>query len=287
MPPKLSYRSQAREDSHMKRVAFRLNLRRTLLSLSISFTLVAPLVSLAVFAAKNKDKGVERIMTSDAESERLFVPAAVKSETQLESRSPGDGGRNAPGAKPQKASEHEASPLALSLVVNRTDDIAPRGTGSTCITPASTDCTLREAVIKANTSAGSTITFAAGTNGTPITLALANSGSVNEDASLTGDLDVTATVTINGNGAANTIIQAGTTNANGIDKVFGLNPICTTSVSVSIDGVTIRNGRNTQPFGAADFSFTGGGLDFCAPAGSASLSLTNSNITDNTVGNGY
>ena len=101
------------------------------------------------------------------------------------------------------------------------------------------------------------------------------------------DLDVTKTVTIGGNGAANTIIQAGTTNANGIDKVFGLNPICTASVSVAISGVTIRNGRNTQPFGAGDFSFTGGGLDFCAPAGSASLSITNSNITDNTVVNGY
>ena len=42
---------------------------------------------------------------------------------------------------------------AVTFTVNRNDDIAPRGTGSTCITAASTDCTLREAVIKLNATA--------------------------------------------------------------------------------------------------------------------------------------
>ncbi len=41
-----------------------------------------------------------------------------------------------------------------TYTVNRLDDIAPRGTGVTCITPASTDCSFREAVIKANATAG-------------------------------------------------------------------------------------------------------------------------------------
>src|SRR5437667_2515181 len=104
------------------------------------------------------------------------------------------------------ASNTGASPLGfappLTLVVNRNDDITPRGTGSTCITPASTDCTLREAIIKANANAGSTINFAATTNSSPITLSQVNAGGVNEDASLTGDLDVNASVTIQGHGAA-------------------------------------------------------------------------------------
>jgi Carboxypeptidase regulatory-like domain/Domain of unknown function (DUF4214) len=271
----------------MKRVVFRSNRYRFLLSVSVSLIVLAPIVTLAVLARKNGAGFEQRTRVSDPAVETLFVSNAYRLQTSTVFQSVA--GRNAPGTKPKPArdAEQPEGALALSLVVNHSDDIAPRGTGVTCITAASSDCTLREAIIKANANAGSNITFAAVTNGVPITLALANSGGVNEDASLTGDLDVTATVTINGNGAANTIIQAGTTNANGIDKVFGLNPICTTSVNVSIDGVTIRNGRNTQPAPSADFSHTGGGLDFCAPAGSASLSITNSNITDNTDVNAY
>ena len=58
---------------------------------------------------------------------------------------------------------------AVTFTVNRNDDIAPRGTGDTCITAASTDCTLREAVIKANATGpppavACIINFAATTN---------------------------------------------------------------------------------------------------------------------------
>ena len=70
-------------------------------------------------------------------------------------------------------------------------------------------------------------------------------------------------MTISGAGSGSTIIEAGTTTSNGIDKVLALNPICTSVVNVNISGVTIRFGRNTQPSGAADFSFTGGGVDWC------------------------
>ena len=175
---------------------------------------------------------------------------------------------------------------AAVFVVNRTDDIAPRGTGSTCITPASTDCTLREAVIKSNATPGSVIQFAASTNGNPITLAQANVGGVDENAAVTGDLDVTESLTIQGNGETNTILQAGTNTSNGIDKVFGLNPNCDHPVSVSIDGVTIRFGRNSQPTSDPFFSFTGGGLDFCG-FGAGSFTLTNSTVSDSTNVNGY
>ena len=183
---------------------------------------------------------------------------------------------------------------AATYVVNRTDDIAPRGTASTCITAASTDCTLREAVIKSNANPGSVIQFAASTNGVPITLTLGNPGGnasfpaiVNdENAAATGDLDVTESLTIQGNGEASTIIQAGTNTSNGIDKVFGLNPNCDHPVSVSISGVTIRFGRNNQATSDPLFGFTGGALDYCG-FGSGSFTLTNSTVSDSTNVNAY
>lgn len=176
---------------------------------------------------------------------------------------------------------------AATYTVNRTDDIAPRGTGVTCITAASSDCTLREAIIKANANAGAdTIVFAASTNGTPITLSIANAGGTNEDNSATGDLDVNDSLTITGNGSANTIIQAGTTASNGIDKVLAVNPFCTSPIAFAMSGVTIRFGRNTQPWGAADFSYTGGGIDLCG-TGASSFTLTNVVVANNTNVNGY
>jgi hypothetical protein len=183
---------------------------------------------------------------------------------------------------------------AATFVVNRTDDVAPRGTGVTCLVAASADCSLREAVIKANATPGSVIQFSAATNGIPITLTLVNPGGngafppvVNdENAAATGDLDVTSSVTIQGNGETNTIIQAGTNTSNGIDKVFGLNPNCDHVVSVVIDGVTIRFGRNNQATTDPLFGFTGGGLDFCG-FGAGSFTLSNSTVSDSTNVNAY
>jgi len=257
----------------MKRIALSSDLRRSLLAVSIACVVVVPIVTLAVLAARQSSHIVNRANITEVTPNRLLVPPADDLKALFESQSRAATGRNAPGSKPKPAPAAQHPTGGPTIVVNRTDDIAPRGTGVTCITAASSDCTLREAIIKANGTSSATINFAAGTNGIAITLSQANAGGVNEDASLTGDLDVTSTVAITANGAANTIIQAGTTNANGIDKVFALNPICTSQVTVSIDGVTIRNGRNTQPFGAGDSSHTGGGLDFCAPAGSAGLSI--------------
>jgi CSLREA domain-containing protein len=145
------------------------------------------------------------------------------------------------------------------------------------------DCSLREAVVAANGAAGADmITVPTGTHN----LTIANSGGTNEDGGATGDLDITQDVTVMGNGSANTIIQAGTTTANGIDKVFGFNPICISSVGSSVNGVTIQFGRNTQPAGAPDFSFTGGGADFCN-TGAGNASITNSVIQNNRATTGY
>jgi large repetitive protein len=146
------------------------------------------------------------------------------------------------------------------------------------------DCSLREAISAANASPGAdTITLPAGT----YQLTIANAGGTNEDANATGDLDVLDSLTIQGAGSGSTIIEAGTNTLNGIDKVFGLNPICTSPINVTIDGVTVRFGRNTQPSGAADFSFTGGGIDWCSAGSGGTFTLSNSVVSDNTNVNGY
>src|SRR5262245_53166430 len=76
------------------------------------------------------------------------------------------------------------------------------------------DCSLREAIIAANANANTSdiINIPAGT------YTLTRAGA-NENAASTGDLDILGPVSIVGAGAATTIVQAGTTNANGIDKV--------------------------------------------------------------------
>src|SRR4051812_10120402 len=69
---------------------------------------------------------------------------------------------------------------------------------------------LRQAILDANAAAGAdTVTVPAGT----YTLSIAGA---NEDAGATGDLDVTGELTLTGAGAATTIVQAGTTAANGV-----------------------------------------------------------------------
>src|SRR5512146_1431246 len=146
------------------------------------------------------------------------------------------------------------------------------------------DCSLREAISAANASPGAdTITLPAGT----YQLTLANAGGTNEDNNATGDLDVLDSLTIQGAGSGSTIIEAGTNTTNGIDKVLALNPICTSAINVTIDGVTVRFGRNSQPSGAADFSFTGGGIDWCSAGSGGTFTLSNSVVSDNTNVNGY
>jgi len=102
-------------------------------------------------------------------------------------------------------------------------------------------CSLREAIIAANTdtafngcpagSGADTIVFAANLP-QPATFVLTRSGA-NENAASTGDLDIVGTLTINGAGSANTILDG-----NGIDRVFEIRP----GAHVTISGVTIRNG---------------------------------------------
>ena len=125
------------------------------------------------------------------------------------------------------------------------------------------DCSLREAIIAANTLAGAdTITLPAGT----YTLTITGTG---ENLAATGDLDINSDVTLTGAGADSTIIEAGTIgypslSANGIDRVFEVRGTFT----VSISGVTIRNGKT---------ALKGGGIYH----NNGTLTVTNSAFSGN------
>ncbi len=181
--------------------------------------------------------------------------------------------------------EAQAAPLLAIFTVNTTADTVDVSVGNGVCADAFGNCSLRAAINEANfTAAADTITLPAGT----YQLTLANAGGANEDSNATGDLDINSSMTIVGAGAGSTIIQAGTNTSNGIDKVLGVNPFCTSNVNVTIDGVTIRFGYNTQPAGDPMYSFTGGGLDWCGGAvGPSAFTLRNSVVSDNTNVNGY
>ncbi len=146
------------------------------------------------------------------------------------------------------------SPLAraATFVVTKTADTNDGACDS--------DCSLREAIIAANANAGAdTITLPAGT----YTLTIPGTG---EDAGATGDLDIVGDLTINGAGAATTIVDGG-----GLDRVFHV----VSSFTVVINGITIRNGATV----AGD---NGGGL---LNAGGI-VTLNNCVISGNTTTSG-
>lgn len=141
------------------------------------------------------------------------------------------------------------------------------------------DCSLREAHVAANGAGGADIIdVPAGTYTKTIV--------GNDDGAAQGDLDVTNSATISGAGSATTIIQSGTTNANGIDKTFGFNPLCDPAVSGTLNNVTVRFGNNPHPDLSPNFEHTGGGLDYCG-ASASTIAITNSTFDQNTVNNSY
>jgi CSLREA domain-containing protein len=162
--------------------------------------------------------------------------------------------------------------LATTINVNTTtDELSVDG-----------NCSLREAIQAANTdtavdacTAGSgadTIVVPAGT----YTLSIPGA---EEDANLTGDLDITSDLTING---ASTIIQACDSSGGpctGIDRVFHIVSIEASHSTVTISGVTIRNGSITS--GDTANRGDGGGI-----LNDGTLILTNSTVSGSTAGNG-
>ncbi|NJN98417.1 MAG: CSLREA domain-containing protein, partial [Anaerolineales bacterium] len=125
------------------------------------------------------------------------------------------------------------------------------------------DCSLREAIIAANEdravsgcpagSGADTIRLPAGN----YVLTLAGTS---EDAALTGDLDISEDVTINGAGRANTTIDA-----NGLDRVFSI-----VGALAQLSDLTVTGGESGVQAGSGIYL-----------AASGSLILTNGRVTGN------
>lgn len=175
-----------------------------------------------------------------------------------------------------------------TFTVNTTSDLVSSNKNA-CKNAVAGQCSLREAIIEANATAGTDTIMVP--NGT-YTLSIARAASPTYDAT-TGTLDVTDSVNIVGGGQSTTIIQGGTAgvntgNPNGVDKVFSFNQDITsfTNASVQVSNLTIQNGYNR----GNEVTLTdgwGGAFDFdTGTNGTATLQLTNVTITNNTVTQG-
>lgn len=112
---------------------------------------------------------------------------------------------------------------ASTFTVSRFDDPPPSG----CVT---NDCSLREAIIAANTVAGAdTVKLPAGT----YTLSIDGAG---ENAAATGDLDITDSLTLSGE--SDTVIDGG-----GLDRLFQVGPASGQDISVELTGLSLQGGH--------------------------------------------
>lgn len=128
-----------------------------------------------------------------------------------------------PGALPAQA---QSSPSSITFTVDTEDDDA---SATACTTSADDDCSLRGAIIKANTTAeADVIDVPAGT----YTLTIPEADP--KDATV-GDLDITGPTTINGAGARTTIVQGGAAPFN--DRIFE------NSATTTISGLTVTGGK--------------------------------------------
>ena len=152
------------------------------------------------------------------------------------------------------------SAQAATFTVTKTADTAD----GTC----NADCSLREAIIAANTAAGAdTIVVPAGTYLLTINMA------GQDDTSAEGDLDIVADVTLTGSGPAQTIVDG-----NGAileDHVFQIKGPATATLS----GLTVRGGQATAAGpGTRD---DGGGIFVDDAPSDATLLLNNAVVTGN------
>ena len=141
-----------------------------------------------------------------------------------------------------------AATHAATFVVNTTNDTLDANPGDAVCLDAGGMCSLRAAISEANALAGDDIiTLPAGTYTQSLVAA-------NEDLNAGGDWDIRSNLTIDGAGAASTILQAAATPGTATERVME-SPL-TTSV-VIINGVTLRHGNKT---GAAATATRGGGI---------------------------
>ena len=181
-----------------------------------------------------------------------------------------------------------ATAQAQNFTVSSTIDAVDAVPGNGICADASGNCTLRAAIQEANVLAGTdTITLPAGV----YQLSLTGAG---EDVAATGDLDITADLTISGAGAMLTTIDGGLS-----DRVFDIGPNLV-PLSVVFNSLTIRNGvANGGPGGAIrvnlgtvvlnDCSLNGNSTDANGGAisNNGNLTLNGSTLSANTAsGNG-
>jgi CSLREA domain-containing protein len=143
-----------------------------------------------------------------------------------------------------------------------------------------TNCSLRDAIIAANASPGADIiTLPAGT------YVLTIPGAP-EDMAATGDLDILDDLTINGAGAATTIVDGGA-----LDRVFQVFD----GVTAVLNGITIRNGSGVLQGGGVWSTGNNLTLNGCVVTGNQStgegggvyastVTLTNTTISNNKTG---
>jgi CSLREA domain-containing protein len=168
---------------------------------------------------------------------------------------------------------HAASTINVTTT-NDEYDAVPNGT-----------CSLREAITTVNRGADfggctgygtppHTISIPAGT------YTLTRTGRLEENTA-TGDLDITASMIIQGAGSGTTIVQAGTNDTNGIDRVFHIPSPDGDGVTVTFNDMTIRYGYlpgnedGTVDDGAAIHNETG-----------ATVNINDCIVTHNTVAGG-
>ena len=114
------------------------------------------------------------------------------------------------------------------------------------------DCSLREAIQSANTNDKIDGCTFAGSGDLVVSVPAGSYfitlGSAGEDANAGGDFDLLASMTIQGTGVGSTVLDA-----NLFDRLFDIDPAHSTSISVTIVGMTLQNGR--PPLGS-----NGGGI---------------------------
>ena len=153
-----------------------------------------------------------------------------------------------------------------TYVVNSTADTSDGDLTDGMCLDLNGNCTLRAAIMQANFTTGpQTITLPAG-------VYLLNRTGY-DDAALLGDLDIFDRVTIQGAGSNTTIIDGNGAITN--DRVFQIINNISGTVSVSLSGMTIRNGRAMTVTANTD---TGGAIST-----NASLTLSDVRIEGNTA----
>src|SRR5262245_44034272 len=160
---------------------------------------------------------------------------------------------------------------AATFTVNSTADAVDAHPGDGVCATATHVCTLRAAIQEANALAGADII-----NVPAGTYTLSIPGPL-EDEAATGDLDITADLTLTGAGAESTIIDGG-----GLDRVFDIVVVDVQNLpEVAIAGVTIQNGQADGVAGPGAPGGDGGGI-----RNSGTLTVLDSTLSQNTAGSG-